>query len=257
MSVRSLGEMMSAAIEMEGLCVSRPEEFAGLCVKYIRRLNACPIFDGVGFSGVDLRPVYLGRWKCAVEGRKFEIPPVTMLEEPAPHKILKMDSWEDSVITDILLENAMIRFKAHKPEAPFQMMVHTTGGCPNGLRFANGEYVGTGLSLIVDKKNEDCPYLRLEQIFRDVIKETKNGWRVATDEERERATYYPMDRRTFQSKKDDYLMYVKKSRLHREDDLIRNIFVRLGDPFICRASWRGKKLPVTTNKIYAWIKKPC
>ena len=75
------------------------------------------------------------------------------------------------------------------------------------IEFANGEYVGTGLSLIVDKKNEDCPYLRLEQIFRDVIKETKNGWRVATDEERERATYYPMDRRTFQSKKDDYLIH--------------------------------------------------
>jgi hypothetical protein len=256
MSVRSLSSLGFGGIDMEGFHVSKPEDFAWLCLEYIKMLNASPIFEGSGLSSVDLRPSFLSTWKQADLGLPIKRPQVVTLSEPEPHKIMKMVSWEESVITDILLANAMIRLKAYEPDAPFQMMMHTTGGCPNGLMFSNGDYVGTGLSLIVDEKNQNCPYVELDKIFKEVIAEVKNGWLEATDEEREQASDFPRDRVTFRSKKSDYIMMVKKTSMYREVDLIQNISRRLGDYSIFSALWKGSKLPIVTDKIYTWVKKP-
>jgi hypothetical protein len=116
-------------------------------------------------------------------------------------------------------------------------------------RYADGQLIEQGLTLLVYDDAKICSYEALEASYNEVFSNLVNGW------ERSKIENHPNI--LFKEDPEKFALFIKNSTLSQEDILIRSIASRfsLEDDIKCQGEWLTNSGYSYCDKIYLWARK--
>jgi hypothetical protein len=161
-------------------------------------------------------------------------------------KIISLVSWADTKIFDIFNSNIghFIRDRNTRWE------IHGFRLKEGGYADANCRYIDQGLSLWLHNDLKRCPLETLKQAYSDVYSSMRAGWVESKPED------YPDI--LHKENSEQFALFVKKSFLADEDDLIRFLASKFGlkGQVNSNGLWLKEDVGSCYNdKIYMWIER--